>query len=325
MLPESDARQRPGSSISRPGRTHSSHFFIKNRKQTRRHAPRVVARERFVAARRCGPSLKYNIREPPSRWTCVYSKYVIDNISKSFGSGLIMDVQKGIYEFIIATMPAVVLYFIGWSYLYFYLGSFGINISELKLDLQTIFIYSYSPVRTLISVLLSHWLSLALSLVLAGILFMVARRFFPAKLARRISHLVNERKAAWSSRLPESPIMRALIFILALVVVAPVVLVPWARWAATMAASRVWTGVAQEIVAVVSEKDYVDDKDQGASWLSSYRQCQNRVELGLIFSDDQAYYMLCRSQDDPKTGLVFEVRRKGRLASVRYLDRGDVK
>jgi hypothetical protein len=33
--PRSDRYYRPGSSISRPGRTHSSHFAITNRQQTR--------------------------------------------------------------------------------------------------------------------------------------------------------------------------------------------------------------------------------------------------------------------------------------------------
>jgi hypothetical protein len=226
-----------------------------------------------------------------------------------------MDTKKGILEFIIATIPAVILYFVGWSYLYFYLGSFGINISELKLDLQTIFIYSYSPVRILIYVLCLYWWLLVVVIVLATILFMVVRRLLPAE---RIWHRVT-------TYVPASPIIRTLIVVIAVVIIAPLVLVPWARWAATRAASRVWAGAAQQVVAVVSEKDFVDEKDQSASSLSNYRQCQNRAELGLIFSDDQAYYLLCRSLDDPNTGLVFEIRRGGRLASVRFTDRGDVK
>ena len=40
-----------------------------------------------------------------------------------------MDLTKAIYEFLVATLPAVFLYFLGWAYLYFFLGAFGINIS----------------------------------------------------------------------------------------------------------------------------------------------------------------------------------------------------
>lgn len=39
-------------------------------------------------------------------------------------------IPKAIYEFLVATLPAVVLYFVGWAYLYFFLGAFGINIAE---------------------------------------------------------------------------------------------------------------------------------------------------------------------------------------------------
>jgi hypothetical protein len=49
--------------------------------------------------------------------------------------------SKVFFEIAIATIPAVVLYFIGWVYLNFYISAFGITVSELDLDIQTIFIY----------------------------------------------------------------------------------------------------------------------------------------------------------------------------------------
>lgn len=225
-----------------------------------------------------------------------------------------MDVEKGIFQIVIAAIPAVIVYFVGWSYLYFYLGSFGINISELKLDLQTIFIYAYSPLRTSISFVFLHWGLSLLILALAIILFMVGRRLLRAK-KLRLSTRVH---------LPNSPIVRMLMLLVALVLVTPLVLAPWASWAATRAAGRIWEGSAQEVVAVVSKQDFVDEQDRGASWLKNYRECQNRRELGLIFSGDEAYYMLCRSKDDPNIGLVFEVRHDGRLASVRFVNKGDL-
>jgi len=44
------------------------------------------------------------------------------------------------------SMPAVFLFFVGWSYLYFYFASFGINISEINLDTSTVLIYSCNVV-----------------------------------------------------------------------------------------------------------------------------------------------------------------------------------
>jgi hypothetical protein len=38
-----------------------------------------------------------------------------------------MEFQKSIIQFLIATLPAVFLYFVGWGYLYFFFGAFGIN------------------------------------------------------------------------------------------------------------------------------------------------------------------------------------------------------
>jgi hypothetical protein len=43
---------------------------------------------------------------------------------------------KGLFELVIATIPAVVLYFFGWAYLHFYLRAFSIDVSELSLDLH---------------------------------------------------------------------------------------------------------------------------------------------------------------------------------------------
>ena len=60
-----------------------------------------------------------------------------------------MELNKTLYEFLIATLPAVVLYFVGWGYLFFLLGDFGINISEINFDTSTIFIYAFSPVYIL--------------------------------------------------------------------------------------------------------------------------------------------------------------------------------
>jgi hypothetical protein len=238
-----------------------------------------------------------------------------------------VEIQKAIYEFIVATVPAVILYFLGWSYLYFYLSSFGINISEFKLDLQTIFIYAYSPIQTLTTHLvarfLTHWIVYVAIVVAAVILFFAMRRYLSDAKKKKINELKSRLQTALASYVPTSPLVRALVFLFAIAFLMPLLLIPLARQAASETANNVWTHQTQQMVAIVREDDFVDDNDERYSLLTNYRQCQSRLELGLIFSDDEGYYMLCRSHDDPNTGLVFEVRREKGLMSVRYVNKGD--
>ena len=79
---------------------------------------------------------------------------------------------KGLFELVIATIPMVMLYFVGWTYLYFYLKVFGIGISELDLDIQTILIYSYPPIQLLWR---SYWPLIAGAIVILVVVTMAAR------------------------------------------------------------------------------------------------------------------------------------------------------
>jgi hypothetical protein len=54
-----------------------------------------------------------------------------------------MDVSNAFVNFVIVTLPAILLYFLGWTYLYFYLSTFSIKISELKVDVDTVLVYGY--------------------------------------------------------------------------------------------------------------------------------------------------------------------------------------
>ena len=56
---------------------------------------------------------------------------------------------SALFEVLVATIPAVLIYFVGWAYLHFYLKVFGIGMSELDLDVQTILIYSYPVIQKL--------------------------------------------------------------------------------------------------------------------------------------------------------------------------------
>jgi hypothetical protein len=66
-----------------------------------------------------------------------------------------LESQKTIFDFVIVTLPGLLLYFLGWAYLYYYLRYFGISPSEAKLDAQTVLIYSYVPFYDVVA---SHWI-----------------------------------------------------------------------------------------------------------------------------------------------------------------------
>jgi hypothetical protein len=63
-------------------------------------------------------------------------------------TGASLDLRKAFTDFLIATVPAVVLYFTGWAY--FFLSTFGVNIAEIHMDTPTVFIYSAPPLYALL-------------------------------------------------------------------------------------------------------------------------------------------------------------------------------
>jgi hypothetical protein len=224
-----------------------------------------------------------------------------------------MDLQKAIYDFVVATIPVVLVYFIGWSYLYFYFDSFGINIFELNLDLQAVFVYSYPPIRASWAEIIKHSVWSFIFVAVAVLFIFVCRYIYFTWWPTSNSVLKQV--------LNPTSVEKAFMFVLALVLTLYFFIVPLAKWSALDVAAHLWAGTGRQMVAVVNEKDYIDDNDERSSWLKSYRQCQSRRELALIFANENAYYMLCRSKDDPNTGLVFEVRRETGLASVRYANK----
>lgn len=80
-----------------------------------------------------------------------------------------MNITKALYEFLIATLPAVIVYFIGWAYLFFFLSDFSINITELNFDTTTVFIYAFAPIQIFVK---NHWLLTLVGILVAFILFL---------------------------------------------------------------------------------------------------------------------------------------------------------
>jgi hypothetical protein len=221
-------------------------------------------------------------------------------------SGQASDVNKGFFELIIATIPTVLLYFVGWAYLYFYLNVFDVGISELDLEIQTIFIYSFPPIRTFLGL---YWVWIAIGILVVSISIALARRFANEAVKKRLS-------ALWKRIRGASPIAQGLGLFAALLFLA-ILAVPIIRSEAVEAASQKWLTEGVRIEAMVKP---LEAKEQ-SPWYDNYEQCANRRALDLIFADKDAYYILCKSTVDERSAIVFEVRRDVGLTSIRFVQR----
>lgn len=227
-----------------------------------------------------------------------------------------MEMRKAIYEFLLATLPAVVLYFIGWAYLYFFLEAFGISITELHLDTPTIFIYAFSPLQ--IALRAYGWWVLGGVLGLAFLLWVIQKM-----LPQRWSIRLRKRFKWMREKVAQLPPWVTPLSMLVTFFAVLLALVPLARWAADRQTMRVWASQVGYVIPLLAH----DTKSQPATeesspWHDSYKKCSEQEALLLIFSDDKAYYVLCKSSENSKEGYVFEIRRETWLSSVRFASMG---
>jgi hypothetical protein len=235
-----------------------------------------------------------------------------------------VEIQKAVADFLIATLPVAFLYFMGWGYLYFYFGAFGIDISETTLDTSTVFIYAFSP----ISVIFKHyriWLGPTI-LIIAPAVFLVA------VLSPLVSHDVKKwirDRLRWIMDLPLAAqlVVAAVAFVIVLWAFIPVL-----QWAAMQHVSKVWKGEAETVIPLLADKGKSDEKttlasrrfiDSTSKLRESYVNCSFQKAFLLIFSDDKAYYLLCRGLENSTDGIVFEVRRDNGLTSARFVTSGE--
>jgi hypothetical protein len=207
----------------------------------------------------------------------------------------VQDLRQTLIDFLVVAVPAVVFYFLGWVYLSSYLGLFGINISELNLDLPTILIYSASPVQIFLR---AYWIQIAALALLTLMALIWLRRRVPSR-SRQKWRVPTVTK--WSVAL----LVAASSMLL--------VLIPIARWSAQRAADLAWTG--HGVLIDVRTQGGTDD-----DWTANYRRCADRRGLELIFADGTAFYLLCRSLIDTEGGVVYQLRESA-LVSVRYVRR----
>jgi hypothetical protein len=252
-----------------------------------------------------------------------------------------MNTQEAILQLLVAAAPAVILYFTGWSYLYFYLNLFHININEINPDLPTIFIYSYPPLHAL---WLSHGIMIIVVVVLIAMLWVWGKRGWRHIGATWPNAWIAKEGNAVFERIADLPATAwTLVMLIFLVFVLPFPLKSLTAGAAFRAAERVWDEKAPELIPAIEPSSALELTPERlgfvALWLGKpkksgepngpdktqlvkdFSECAKRGGFGLIFSVEAHYYLLCRPENVKTTGTVFEVKGKEGLISVRYADR----
>lgn len=208
---------------------------------------------------------------------------------------------------LVTMVPAVAAYFIGWVYLYYYLAEFGISSSELDLGIETVFIYSWPPIKILLklywSVLIAVGVVLLALFALDEWLGVGFRSNYGPYLDRLQSHIAGA-----------SLLAQGIYFFVALVILA-FCLTPLIQMAAAHQASQKWEHEGVPIMVLGN------DPDRNVKEHINYGRCAERGALDLIIADAESYYILCRSSITKTAAAVFEVRRESGLASVRILTR----
>jgi hypothetical protein len=186
-----------------------------------------------------------------------------------------MDTQKTIYDFLIVAIPGLLLYFLGWAYLYFYLQLFSIDPSELKPDVQTVFIYSYTPFYNLIA---GHWLLSALACIII-VLLIYTRWSLPRMATNSLGGIFRP-----VSSLPPIARIVSITFLLLVGILAVLsfVLNPVAKWAARDAANLRWSDDAPTMIVILNQEN------------SSIRtNCFQNGRIILISAKIEARWCLC--------------------------------
>ena len=223
-----------------------------------------------------------------------------------------VEFQKSLIQFLIATVPAIVLYFIGWAYLYFYFSSFGINIAEIHLDTSTVFIYAFSPLAIVVK---AYWPWIAPLTVIIVAVVLIITTLMPRKSRNEIKQIYR-----WvRDKVPIG--VTTLLMIIGLLIFLSA-LVPVVKWAAIQQRKQVWAGERPVSMVVLVEGSKPKAEADPAQVRESYMQCSDQQALLSIFSDDKAYYLLCKSVENSDVGYVFEVRREFGLSSVRFVSAG---
>lgn len=221
--------------------------------------------------------------------------------------------RAGVWGAILLAAAPVLIYFLGWTYLNYYLEIFGVGVAELDIGVETVFIYAAPAALWFIK---NIWLWLSISAVV--LLLLGSRRWCGSLVKRPAKH------AGTTPRLPalNGYVQGALAVLIVSVGLTVIVkgIPPYVKKAAHQGAARAWdyAGIKIEVATISSQSN-------PAAWQQNFDACKRRRRLQLIFADKSAYYVLCPSEIDTH-GSIFEVRREdSHLASVRYVTRPETK
>jgi len=226
-----------------------------------------------------------------------------------------------IESIVLVTIPAALVYFIGWAYLHYYLSAFSIDLSELEFDLEGVLIYAAPPI---VSMCTDHQLAAALLLLAMAaaslwLVRLVHRRHRNQKLAGALSYPGNPHPAAAHPLLHLPSFVLKGLWALVTMVCLVTLLRPALRDIAIARAQAAWdmNGVAIRAIVEQPEKD-----DPSYLLYAGYQTCMAARRLHLVFSDRNRYFMLCKGDPDFGSAALYEVRREdSALASVRYISR----
>jgi hypothetical protein len=208
-------------------------------------------------------------------------------------------VESALGSVVIALVPAAFAYFIGWTYLYYYLLEFGINVSELDLGVEAIIIYAVPPT---LSVIKRYWWLVALVLLAA----------YGLMAYRHLIRLPRLNPNFYERIRTLHPLSKGVTWFFVLVAVV-VVSAPLIQHVAIQRADDKWTRAGIPLQAPIEEPR------EATAEYKDYKTCIERRALDLVFADKNVYYLLCVSEINDDAGVVYEVRRTdSKLASVRW-------
>lgn len=211
--------------------------------------------------------------------------------------------QSNLVSAIVVATPAVIVYFLGWTYLNYYLGAFGIGIAELDLGVETIFIYSAPAATWLLKTKWPWFVGIA---VFWGIVVL-----WSCHLRGGISPSVTSFLRKFFMFWYVQAIATFIGVTLLTMMIAPIV-----QKAAVTHVTEMWGRAGIKIRAMV------ESSESGSDERRDYETCKKRDGLQLVFGDKNGYFMLCTSEIDDMDGVIYEVRRQdSALASVRRVSR----
>jgi hypothetical protein len=191
---------------------------------------------------------------------------------------------------LVTALPISFLFFTGWSFFSAYLGTFGIDITEVDLPLQTMLVFSFRTLNTW-----EAFVTGVLSLLLLSLGYYY----------RNIS--IGENRQ----------FLILVILIIGIVAVFKVLGV-LAELSARAASEQVWQGIRAPIEARLS----IEEEKRSSLIVQDYITCRSRRGLTNVFSTTSKSFLLCRTSNEAtESGMMYTMDNTGIILSRRKIRR----